>query len=172
MVRQSLINVKTAPAEQSMISQGQVALLGDACHPTLPYQAQGAAMAVEDGTVIGTLLGLLQADLSNGQITLSTEVSLKEAQSSLLKLYEELRKPRTTRNVKNALVNRWIFHLEDGLLQTARDFLLRMVGMTRESDWTWWSYLQKQALGFDVLQDCEEAYKKWRKDHIETSLSR
>ncbi|RJE21241.1 FAD binding domain protein [Aspergillus sclerotialis] len=29
--------------------KNRTALLGDACHPTLPYQAQGAAMAVEDG---------------------------------------------------------------------------------------------------------------------------
>lgn len=28
---------------------GQVALLGDACHPMLPFLAQGAAMAIEDG---------------------------------------------------------------------------------------------------------------------------
>jgi len=28
-------------------TQGTLALLGDASHPTLPYQGQGAAMAVE-----------------------------------------------------------------------------------------------------------------------------
>src|SRR4051794_33605696 len=38
--------------------QGHTVLLGDACHPTLPYQAQGAAMAVEDGAVLGHLLGI------------------------------------------------------------------------------------------------------------------
>ena len=47
-------------------------LIGDACHPTLPYQAQGAAMAVEDGAVLGMLLGLaherLREDLSRTQI--------------------------------------------------------------------------------------------------------
>src|ERR1700748_76062 len=42
--------------------QGHTVLLGDACHPTLPYQAQGAAMAVEDGAVLGRLLGLLNAE--------------------------------------------------------------------------------------------------------------
>ena len=30
-------------------SRGRVTLLGDACHPTLPFMAQGAAMAIEDG---------------------------------------------------------------------------------------------------------------------------
>ena len=31
---------------------GRVALLGDACHPTLPFLAQGAVMALEDGVVL------------------------------------------------------------------------------------------------------------------------
>jgi salicylate hydroxylase len=32
---------------------GPVALLGDAAHPMLPFMGQGAAMAVEDGVVLG-----------------------------------------------------------------------------------------------------------------------
>jgi salicylate hydroxylase len=34
-------------------SVGRVTLLGDACHPTLPFLAQGAVMAVEDGYLVG-----------------------------------------------------------------------------------------------------------------------
>lgn len=34
---------------------GNVALLGDACHPMLPYQGQGASQAVEDGAALGVL---------------------------------------------------------------------------------------------------------------------
>jgi salicylate hydroxylase len=33
-------------------SVGRVSLLGDACHPTLPFLAQGANMAIEDGMVL------------------------------------------------------------------------------------------------------------------------
>ena len=39
--------------------RGRVTLLGDACHPTLPFMAQGAAMAIEDAAV---LAGCLEAD--------------------------------------------------------------------------------------------------------------
>ncbi|MFM8353893.1 MAG: FAD-dependent monooxygenase [Gammaproteobacteria bacterium] len=35
---------------------GRVALLGDACHPMLPYLAQGAAMAIEDAWVLARML--------------------------------------------------------------------------------------------------------------------
>ena len=33
-------------------SIGHVSLLGDACHSTLPFLAQGAVMAIEDGMVL------------------------------------------------------------------------------------------------------------------------
>jgi salicylate hydroxylase len=32
--------------------EGKIALMGDACHPMLPYVAQGAAQAVEDAGVL------------------------------------------------------------------------------------------------------------------------
>jgi len=38
-------------------TQGLVTLLGDASHPTLPFLAQGAVMAIEDGYVLARALG-------------------------------------------------------------------------------------------------------------------
>ncbi len=37
-------------------SYGRATLLGDACHPTLPFLAQGAVMALEDGVVLARCL--------------------------------------------------------------------------------------------------------------------
>jgi salicylate hydroxylase len=37
-------------------SRGRIALLGDACHPTLPFLGQGAVMAIEDGYVLAACL--------------------------------------------------------------------------------------------------------------------
>jgi 6-hydroxynicotinate 3-monooxygenase len=37
-------------------SQGPVALLGDACHPMLPYMAQGGASALEDAAILARCL--------------------------------------------------------------------------------------------------------------------
>lgn len=37
-------------------SVGTVTLLGDACHPMLPFMAQGAGMAIEDAVVLGRAL--------------------------------------------------------------------------------------------------------------------
>src|SRR5262249_32682899 len=37
-------------------SEGRVTLLGDACHPTLPFLGQGAVMAIEDAYVVAGCL--------------------------------------------------------------------------------------------------------------------
>jgi len=42
----------TRPPVERMV-HGNVALLGDAAHPMLPFMGQGAAMAIEDGVVLG-----------------------------------------------------------------------------------------------------------------------
>lgn len=43
-------------------SSGRVTLLGDAAHPTLPFLAQGAAMAMEDGYVLARALAAHRDD--------------------------------------------------------------------------------------------------------------
>ncbi|RPB05306.1 FAD/NAD(P)-binding domain-containing protein [Choiromyces venosus 120613-1] len=85
---------------------GKFALLGDACHATLPYLAQGAAIAVEDGGVLGALLGKLE---DRSQLP------------AVLKMYEGLRKNRTTSIVLGSTDQRDVFHMEDGEEQKRRD---------------------------------------------------
>jgi salicylate hydroxylase len=52
---------------------------GDACHPMLPYLAQGANSSLEDGAVLGFLLGKA-----------SSKAQVKDA----LGMYERVRKAR------------------------------------------------------------------------------
>jgi len=90
--------------------EGRVVLLGDSCHPMLPYRAQGAAMAVEDAAVLGNLLSRLShpAELS-----------------PLLRGYEVLRYSRTAETQKSSRLNQHIFHLPDGQAQQERDDSMR-----------------------------------------------
>jgi salicylate hydroxylase len=37
-------------------TSGRISLLGDACHPMVPFMAQGAAMAVEDAAILGRVM--------------------------------------------------------------------------------------------------------------------
>ena len=52
--------LKTALYERDPLpywSRGHLTLLGDACHPMMPFMAQGAGMAIEDGVVLARHLG-------------------------------------------------------------------------------------------------------------------
>lgn len=130
-----------------------VTLLGDACHPTLPYQAQGAAMAVEDGAIIGKLLGL--------QTNHSAEMSIP----STLELYETLRKKRTTLNVQGAHENRTLYHMVPKEVERlGRDEKLASLDWNDQNSrfpWSWGRlpYL-KEILGFDAFADAEMAFHR------------
>jgi salicylate hydroxylase len=73
-------------------SVGRVSLLGDACHSTLPFLAQGAVMSIEDGFILGNALEAY-ADIPTA-----------------LKRYEVARHERTTRIVEGAAGNAKRFH--------------------------------------------------------------
>jgi salicylate hydroxylase len=73
-------------------SKGRVTLLGDACHPALPFLAQGACMAIEDGLVLARALE-----------------SYDDPTVALVK-YEQARVERTSRMVRGAAANTQRFH--------------------------------------------------------------
>jgi salicylate hydroxylase len=82
---------------------GRISLLGDACHPMLPFLAQGAAQAIEDGATLAAVLR------SVGDVP------------AALRHYEALRLPRTARIQKVAAGNKTRNHLPDGPEQRERD---------------------------------------------------
>ncbi|KAK5053696.1 hypothetical protein LTR84_001657 [Exophiala bonariae] len=140
--------------------KGCVALLGDACHPTLPYQAQGAAMAVEDGAIIGQLLGRLNQNLRDGNIN---RHNLQGRITSVLQLYEHCQKKRTTINVQGALNNRHFYHMSDGEEQRLRDHLLAHHTWTDEKSvykWCDMSY-SEELLDANVLENAEKTFDDW-----------
>ena len=74
-------------------STARATLLGDSAHATLPYLAQGAVMAIEDGAVLTRALG------QTGSI------------ADALQLYQRNRIERTARIVNQSTANRRLFHL-------------------------------------------------------------
>lgn len=74
-------------------TRGRVTLLGDACHPTLPFLAQGAVMAIEDGYVLARCLSLWAAD-----------------PDAALQHYQRARIDRTARVVRGSADNAARFH--------------------------------------------------------------
>jgi salicylate hydroxylase len=54
-------------------SEGRVTLLGDACHPTLPFLGQGAVMAIEDAYVLAACIAAHPGDHSTAFARYETE---------------------------------------------------------------------------------------------------
>jgi len=73
-------------------SVGNTTLLGDACHPMMPFMAQGAAMAIEDAVVLARYL--------SADATAET--------SAVLKAYEGARLDRTSRIQIGSRGNTWL----------------------------------------------------------------
>ncbi|MBI0536342.1 FAD-binding protein [Roseomonas sp. KE2513] len=85
--------LKTALYERDPLpswSRGRVTLLGDACHPMLPFMAQGAGQAVEDAIVLARCL------------------SGREDVPAALRRYEALRQERTARIQIGSRGNNWL----------------------------------------------------------------
>lgn len=87
---------------------GRLVLLGDAAHPTLPFMAQGACMAIEDAW---SLAAHLDADAD---------------QPRALATYEAARAPRATRIVAMANANARNYHMPPGPLRMAAHLALRL----------------------------------------------
>lgn len=85
-------------------SAGRTTLLGDACHAMLPFMAQGAAQAIEDGAALAACLAGTGAGITGAT-----------------RRYERLRIPRTSRLQALSAGNKTRFHLPDGPEQQKRD---------------------------------------------------
>lgn len=90
---------------------GRTVLMGDAAHPTLPFLAQGANMAIEDAWV------------------LAEQVCKSDQLDAGLRRYQELRRPRVERIIKTSANNAWKYHLQFGPLRFAAHSAMRTMGL-------------------------------------------
>lgn len=90
--------------------QGRLALLGDAAHPTLPFLAQGANMALEDAWVL--------ADALDQEDDIATAFTR----------YQTLRRSRTAHIVDAASKNAENYHLRPGPYRAAAHMALKLGG--------------------------------------------
>ena len=87
----------------------KITLLGDAAHPMVPFQAQGAAMAIEDAYVLANCI--------------EKYPSITEAFAN----YESLRKARATKVQARSYQNGAMFHAR-GFKKLVRNTMLQLVG--------------------------------------------
>src|SRR5690606_29907624 len=98
-----------ATVETPAWHRGAIGLLGDAAHAMVPFQAQGAAMAIEDAAVLAPLL--------------ATEASAEVAFAR----FAALRRGRVQRVARLSAFNGFAFHL-GGPLTIGRNLALALQG--------------------------------------------
>jgi len=109
-----------------------VALMGDAAHPTLPFLAQGANLALEDAYALSHTV----------------------AQGAALTRYQTLRRDRAVKVTEAASGNAWKYHLPHGPMRWSAHAALRLGSklapgpMMRQFNWLY---------GYDIRAACAAA---------------
>ncbi|MDC0737354.1 FAD-dependent oxidoreductase [Cognatishimia sp. SS12] len=113
--------------------QDNVVLLGDAAHPTLPFMAQGAVMAIEDAWV------------------LVDSLSQVDDRAAGLALYQQRRFERVSKIVDTANGNAWKYHLSFPPLRWAAHTAMRTLStvaprrLTGQFDWIYQHDVTREA---------------------------
>lgn len=81
-------------------SGARMTLLGDACHPMMPFMAQGAGMAIEDAVVLARALADVGTD--------TPDAAAPEALHAALARYARARQERTARIQIGSRGNNWL----------------------------------------------------------------
>ncbi|OTA54212.1 FAD binding domain protein [Hypoxylon sp. EC38] len=137
-----------SPLDAWVNDEGTFLMAGDACHPMLPYLAQGANSSLEDGAVLGRLLKY---------------VTSRDKLAPALEMYQQLRKARGEAIAKEALGQRDSFHMPDGPKQEQRDAVFLQY-LNKEppphfpSRWTCPS-VQPWLWGYDAVVEADKAYE-------------
>ncbi|KIX95172.1 uncharacterized protein Z520_09088 [Fonsecaea multimorphosa CBS 102226] len=126
--------------------RGHAVLIGDACHPMLPYLAQGASQAIEDGAVLAQCLAHLPLDRVG-------------------RAFQDLRFSRATQIQQLARKQKTENHYPDGPEQQARDE--RLKDPTQVRAWQWEPVAGKPTkswsdglFGYDSKIECEEYFRE------------
>ncbi len=136
---------------------GSVALLGDACHPTLPHLSQGAAMAIEDGAVLAEVV----SRIPDGKARDAAAVA------RALKVFERLRKEHTGTLVDMAAFSGRTLHLGEGAAREERDRQFAENGKGGSVPDKWASPdVQKMIYSYDCVKEAVEKF-----DEIYASLA-
>ncbi|KAF3390573.1 3-hydroxybenzoate 6-hydroxylase 1 [Penicillium rolfsii] len=133
--------------------ENKTVLMGDACHPMLPYVAQGAAQAIEDAGVLACVLSLGGED-----VDIPTR----------LKVYEIIRKDRAEKIQNSAAETRVALHLPDGEKQRQRDEAIKSGGKNPDlwADKSWQQFMW----GTDVMKQTVDGWNDLVRQASDVSL--
>ncbi|KAJ4988550.1 salicylate hydroxylase [Stagonosporopsis vannaccii] len=133
------------PIKEWIHPSNKLMFLGDSIHATLPYLAQGAAMAIEDASAIGTIL---------------SHINHVDELPELLQLYHRLRMSRVHTIQRGSWTNRFFIHMGKGPMLDMRTQIFavgdyngspNLMGNTLFTNWLY---------SYDAVSEAETEWKK------------
>ncbi len=109
----------TVDATKTWTDGQNIALIGDAAHAMLPFAAQGAGMAIEDGFVLAHTVSKHTGDISRA-----------------LREYDNLRRTRVLKVIKRTHLNRFAYHAW-GPAALARNLVFKLRGPALMDSLSW-----------------------------------
>lgn len=122
----------------------KMVVIGDAVHATLPYLAQGAAMAIEDASALGFAL---------------SKIAGPEQIPNALAFFYELRRERAHTIQRGSWTNRFFIHMNEGPQYEMREDVFKAGDYPGSPNLMGNTLFQQWLYGYDVLRDAEQ---KWQ----------
>ncbi|KAL1792311.1 hypothetical protein ACET3X_008818 [Alternaria dauci] len=119
-------------------------VIGDAVHATLPYLAQGAAMAIEDAACLGSLLSKIQS---------------RDKIPEALALFQEIRQTRAHTVQRGSWTNRFFIHMNEGEQYDMREDVFAAGDYPGSPNLMANVLFQDWLYGYDVIRDTQ---RKWQ----------
>ena len=121
-------------------------IMGDAAHATLPYLAQGAAMAIEDAVVLGSTLSHIQS---------------KDDLPRLLDFFYRVRVGRVHAIQRGSFTNRFFIHMKDEASLAMRKDVFETGDYPGSPNLMGNTVFQEWLYGYDAAAD---AAAKWKQE--------
>ena len=132
------------PVDNWIHPSNRLLVIGDAVHATLPYLAQGAAMAIEDAACLGFVLSQI---VSRNQL------------GEALAFFYDMRKERAHTIQRGSWTNRFFIHMNEGAQYNMREEVFAAGDYPGSPNLMANSLFQDWLYGYDVLKD---AKSKWQ----------
>jgi salicylate hydroxylase len=166
MVKPETINnypvYQVEPLPRWTSGSGKFVLMGDAAHAMAFYLSMGISMAVEDAAALAECLSLLNSSTTDKSDPVTDFPTL----STVMTLFESIRKPRAEAVQRASLHAGNILHLPTGRAQEVRDAALLRDGATERKEDREFVYgivdrrTRDWCYGYDAV---EEVRREWKR---------
>lgn len=134
------------PIDDWVHPSGKMVTIGDAVHATLPYLAQGAAMAIEDGATLGWIL---------------SKIKSKSELPELLNFFYRTRVGRVHAVQRGSWTNRFFIHMGEGPSLDMREEIFGAGDYPGSPNLMGNTLFQDFLYSFDAVKNVEVEYMKW-----------